>query len=334
MAALALACLLVAAPAAAQGSTTRPWDGSLPFDCVLQQAGTDAKFPHPEADPFCVEYDKRKQNVTEGGLVQFLSLEPARVAAASPKCFYFQRDHWRGSIVQGDERTETYNWDGSYYFDKARGTGGVYVENFTFNNQTADPRLMPGFPEEYKPFFGPGRGGVQADDSVARDPACVEKAQRRPPQRRPAAPRCRVPGGRVDTGIGGVRLGMTRKAVRQSLGAPLRESLRWMRWCFDGGGGLAAGYRSAGPRARTELVLTTARTFDVRGIRVGSHWRTVRRRLRGERRLPRSRTLRVYTVRGRRHVLLVGIRRGRASFLAVAGRRLSKKALIRYVRSG
>ena len=39
--------------------------------------------PHPEADPFCVEFDKRRQNVTELGVVDFLSKEPARVAAAS-----------------------------------------------------------------------------------------------------------------------------------------------------------------------------------------------------------------------------------------------------------
>ena len=136
-----------------------PYDGVLPFECVLQQAGTEAEFPDPDADPFCVEYDKRHQNVTELGVVQFLSLEPARVAQASPKCFYFQRDHWVGSVVQDDGRTETYSWDGSYYFDKAKGAGGAYVENFTINNQSGDPTAMPGFPEEWKPYFGYGRGG-------------------------------------------------------------------------------------------------------------------------------------------------------------------------------
>ena len=42
--------------------------------------GTD--FPDPGADPFCVEFDKTNQNVTDFGIVDFLSKEPARVAAA------------------------------------------------------------------------------------------------------------------------------------------------------------------------------------------------------------------------------------------------------------
>src|SRR3954466_7890454 len=102
--------------------------GTNPFSCTLQQLGMGTEFPQPDADPFCVEYDKTHQNATELGVVQFLSKEPARVAAASDKCFYFQRDHWTGSVVQG-RQPETYHWDGSYYFDKLRGTGGVYVEN-------------------------------------------------------------------------------------------------------------------------------------------------------------------------------------------------------------
>ena len=94
------ALALIPASAYGQGPA-EPFDGTIPFDCVLQQVGTGADFPDPDADPFCVEYDKRHQNVTQGGVVEFLSLEPARVAAASPKCFYFQRDHWTGSLVQG-----------------------------------------------------------------------------------------------------------------------------------------------------------------------------------------------------------------------------------------
>ena len=61
-----------------------------------------------------------------------------------------------------DGRTETYSWDGSYYFDKAKGAGGAYVENFTINNQSGDPTALPGFPEEWKPYFGYGRGGVHS----------------------------------------------------------------------------------------------------------------------------------------------------------------------------
>jgi hypothetical protein len=157
------------------------YDGSVPFACELQQLGTGTDFPHPDADPFCVEYDKRHQNVTQLGVVQFLTQEPARFAAAGPKCWYFQRDHWVGSVVQDDGATQTYKWDGSYFFDKARGLGGVYIENFSINGQTGDPRTLPGFPEAWKPYFGPGRGGVQTSDTVRADPRCVAKAQAAPP---------------------------------------------------------------------------------------------------------------------------------------------------------
>ena len=70
---------------------------------MLQNVGTGTEVPTPEADPFCVEFDKTHQNITEFGLVEFLALEPARVAAAAPKCFYFQHDHWTGSIVEGQQ---------------------------------------------------------------------------------------------------------------------------------------------------------------------------------------------------------------------------------------
>lgn len=157
------------------------YDGSNPFKCELQQVGKGTDFPDPDADPFCVEYDKTEQNVTELGVVDFLSKEPARVAVASDKCFYYQTDHWRGSIVQDDERTETYNFDGSYYFDLARGVGGTYARNFTLNNQTFDPTTVPGFPEEYKPFFGSGEGGIQFTDGIPIDQRCVEKAEETDP---------------------------------------------------------------------------------------------------------------------------------------------------------
>ena len=95
-----LAAVIGVSSAHASGPTG--WDGTNPFVCTLQQLGGGTDFPQPDADPFCVEYDKRHQNVTQLGVVQFLSLEPARVAAAGPKCFYFQRDHWVGYVVQGD----------------------------------------------------------------------------------------------------------------------------------------------------------------------------------------------------------------------------------------
>jgi hypothetical protein len=83
-------------------------------------------------------------------------MEPARVAAAVPKCFYFQHDHWTGSIVQG-QPPELWHWDGSYFFDKARGIGGVYVSDL----QSA--------------LFGPVTGGVRLVSLGSVDPICAAK---------------------------------------------------------------------------------------------------------------------------------------------------------------
>jgi hypothetical protein len=324
-----------AAPAGAQTGTSG-WDGTNPFDCTLQYAGTEAGVPNPEADPYCVEFDKRHQNVTELGVVQFLSLEPARVAAASPKCFYFQHDHWVGSIQQGNPATQTYAWDGSYYFDKARGTGGVYVENFSFNGQTGDPSQLPGFPAEYKPFFGNGRGGVQRSEAVDADPSCMAKGEGKSPYRqdRPGGSsgssdmdRCRVAGGRVDRGIGGVRLGMKRTSARQKLGPPTTESARYATWCMTGGGNLVAAFDRSGASGRAVLVLTTAPPFDARGFRTGSKSYKARRGLRRERAIAKN----VLAMKRRKDVLIAGLASGRVSFVASASRRISAKRTARFL---
>jgi len=99
----AIGCIAAPAAGAQQGDPTAPYDGQSPFNCELQDVGTGTAFPHPEAEPFCVEFDKTQQNITGLGLLDFVSKEPDRVAAAGPKCFYFQRDHWTGSIVQGSQ---------------------------------------------------------------------------------------------------------------------------------------------------------------------------------------------------------------------------------------
>ncbi len=153
------------------------YGGANPFECRIQRVGTGVDFPRPRADPFCVEYDKSRQNLTELGIVDFLLNEPARVAAASDKCFYYQRDHWHSSVDQQWEQTEIYNWDGAYFFDKARGAFGLYVQNFTVNNSSVDPTALPGFPRELRPYFGYGRGGVKFLGRIPVAPECVEKAQ-------------------------------------------------------------------------------------------------------------------------------------------------------------
>jgi hypothetical protein len=336
-AAAALALALAAMPrAAAAEEGTAGWDGTNPFNCTLQQLGTGTDFPQPDADPFCVEYDKRHQNVTEGGVVQFLSQEPARFAAAGPKCFYFQHDHWVGSVVQGDPATQTYAWDGSYYFDKAKGTGGAYVENFTFNGQTGDPTQLPGFPEAYKPYFGNGRGGVQRTGDVPADPNCVAKANEKSPYRSAGggpgtgatnSDKCRVPGGRVYRGIAGIKLGWKRVRVRQALGLPTTESSRYLTYCMTGGGRVAAAFDRSGAAGRVVLVVTDSAPFDERGVRVGTRSAKAKRKLKGHRGIAKS----TIALRRKRDVLVAGLSKGRVAFLASASRKISAKRTARFL---
>ena len=324
--------LLLASPSLAVGLAG--YDGSNPFNCTVQSIGLGTDFPRPDDDPFCVEYDKTHQNVTMLGVVEFLAQEPARVAAAVPKCFYYQHDHWTGSIVQGDARTETYHFDGSYYFDKARGAGGVHVRNFRIAGQTSDPSLIPGFPAEYRPFFGPGRGGVQLTGAgVQVEPRCVELAGRNRVYRSPARDAaCRVAGGRVGRGIGGIALGARRTRVRSALGPPTSESSYSVRYCLEAGGTLVAGFRGPSPRSRTLIVKVDSPSFSTRGLGPGTGERRARRILRGERVHPRGGSAKLLILRQRRRTLVAAVRRGRLSYLAVARPRISLRTLVRDLR--
>ena len=293
------------------------YDGSIPFDCELQQLGTGTDFPHPDADPFCVEYDKRHQNVTELGVVQFLAQEPARFAAAGPKCWYFQRDHWVGSIVQDDGTTQTYKWDGSYYFDKARGLGGVAIENFSINGQTGDPRDLPGFPEAWKPYFGPGKGGVQTTDSVRADPRCVAKAKATPA---PGPYKCPEVSGSVRDRIGPLALGIRRREAEDALGPPARETTGVARWCTAQGGKLSAGFA----RDRLVFAMTTSPKFSLRGISPGDRSAKARKRFR---KLTQRGGVGVYVVSSKKRLLLLGADRKRIRFIALAPARSRAKTL-------
>jgi hypothetical protein len=313
---LAAAAAVLALPAAQVGAASGPsgYDGKIPFDCELQQAGEGTQFPHPDADPFCVEYDKTHQNLTQLGVADFLSKEPARVAAAGPKCWYFQRDHWTGSVVQDDGATRTYHWDGSYFFDKARGLGGVFVENFTIDGQTGDPRTLPGFPEDWKPYFGPGKGGVQSSDTVRADPRCVAKAKEAPA---PGPYRCSAAGGKVGAGIGPLRLGMTRREAEDALGPPARTTGAVGRWCTEDGGKLVGAWRSG----RLVFALTTSPAFSARGVAPGKGSNNARRRFR-----KLAQRGGVAVLAGSRS-LLFGVDRRRVRFIAVVAPKASTTAI-------
>ena len=179
-AALVATALLVPAARATASSPPTPWDGTNPFRCTIQNAGEGTKVPDPGADPYCVEFDKTNQNVTQLGMATFLLNEPARTEAAVPKCFYFQEDHWRGSVIQSNGQTEVYEFYGHYFFNKATGDGGVYARDFNIAGQTFDPTTLPGFPPQYGQYFGPGTGGMITHDSFQPDPACAAQAAKNP----------------------------------------------------------------------------------------------------------------------------------------------------------
>jgi hypothetical protein len=170
--------LALVAPAAA-GQRPTGWGGENPFRCTLQQAGLGATVPDMKADPFCIEFDKTRQNLTQGGIVAFLLQEPARLAAAGPKCRYFQVDHWRAAVVQDDRRTKIYEWTGHYFFDKARGEGGVWIEGFNINGRTFDPGSIPGIPREFSRYMDPGTAGFRTRNALMLDPLCALRYGRR-----------------------------------------------------------------------------------------------------------------------------------------------------------
>ncbi|MEU1280048.1 hypothetical protein [Streptomyces sp. NPDC005805] len=100
-------------------------------------------------DPLCVEYDKRDITLDNGGALRFLAAEPARIAAAVPVCRYLQRDHWSVQTTSGAVPLVT--WQGSYWFDRPRGEGGMHLTGFRVHGRTAGvgdavAALRPAFP--------------------------------------------------------------------------------------------------------------------------------------------------------------------------------------------
>jgi len=251
---VAAACL--AAPSAMATPTPyAPWDGTKPFRCPVQDVGTGTAFPRPEADPFCVKFDKTHQNITQGGLVDFLLKEPARVAAAAPKCRYYQKDHWTGRIVDGDQRTELYNFKGRYYFDKSSGAGGVFLRQLRILGRPADPATLPGMPDEFKQYFSKGGGGAKLDFGMPGSPLCSAATANAAAVARSAAAddyyttpddyyttpkpggggkknKCiRVKGKVTKRGLGKARLGDSAGKLKKAIGKPAKLGSDYYRYC-------------------------------------------------------------------------------------------------------
>ncbi len=253
--ALLAGCLAIAASAAIAGTASAqpyaPYDGHGPFNCELQDVGTGTDFPHPDADPFCVEFDKTQQNVTDLGIFDFLSKEPARVAAAAPKCFYFQRDHWTGSVVQG-QSPELWHWDGSYFFDKASASGGANLANFRVAGQAMD--ATPYAPADFQPYLSPGGGGgAYVSGDVQADPSCAARVDT--PSERAQVYYHTVPAGSVSrTAIGPFSLSQPVSALHAANG-PAHETLDGSeRFNATGGGQLRLAYAPAAGEGGGETV--------------------------------------------------------------------------------
>jgi hypothetical protein len=312
---------------------------------VIQNAGLGTKVPDPSADPYCVRFDKTHQNITGLGIVDFLLKEPARTAAAVPKCFYFQEDHWRGTVSQGEE-TAVYEFQGHYFFNKATGDGGVWVTGFTVDGQTFDPTALPGFPPADGKYFGPGTGGFITHDDVPADPQCAALAKHHPGGVYPApqTPRC-VPGAGSVTrrGLGPLLLGARENAVRSELGPPSRIDRGFLHYCVSGGGsflvgqpGDRSGTLGTGGREPTVMLMTTSRGFTLTGrrrhlLRVGARASAARRAFPHARRFLKVAGVQVLRARPG---LLVGLRRGRVAYLVSYSPRQirTRKPLASYLR--
>ena len=204
----------------------------------------------------------------------------------------------------------------------------------------ADPQATAGFTEDHlaalaRTFAYNDPRGSKAAPGRTRD-ANVELIVKDPRAGRGAglcavASR-RLGGKRVDR----ARLGLRRRSNRRlyprhSLG---RKSRRIDRFCIVGGGHVRVGYPtggllkglSRGERRRlgdrAVLALSSSPRHRVHGLRRGSRLRSVRRRLRGERRYRTGRDS-WFLAAGRQARVVVKVRRGRVSEVGLADLRLS-----------
>lgn len=313
------ATVLLATPAsaAAQSSPFAPWDGANPFNCVLQDVGTGTEYPDPGADPFCVKFDKTNQNVTDFGIADFAAQEPARVAAASPKCFYFQYDEWTGSIVQGSQ-PELWHWDGRYFFDKAKGIGGASVRAFRIGGTPQD--ATPFVPPEYGPYFDEtGGGGVITTLESGPDPSCVAKADSEEERaavysNQPDFGDCVPPGGKIRARkVGRARLGASRERVRAKVGPPKRSDTGRDAWCVIGGGTMSVHY----VKDEASRIRTTTPGHSIRGVGPGDRGGALKGAGFEDPGWRRGGT-RIYELRGRTRELFAGVRRGTVRWIEVA----------------
>jgi len=147
--------------------------------------------------------------------------------------------------------------------------------------------------------------------------------------------------------VGPAALGRTRRGQRRVLRRPRLKSRKGIdRYCVVGGGTLRAGYPTrrlnVGMSSRTRrsirkravLAISTSKRLRLRKLRVGSRTRTLRKRLKGERRIRVGRNV-WYTARGKRSRLLFRTRGGRVRELGLGNKRLTatSSGTVRFLRA-
>lgn len=121
------------------------------------------------------------------------------------------------------------------------------------------------------------------------------------------------------SGLAGVGIGRRRKALEQAITSPvLRRRGRSTRWCVKGSQGTVTAAFTR-PQ-KVGLVLSTARGHGTRGVWAGRRVSRLQRAFRHRKRIARG----LYRA-GSRSRLVVGTRRGKISFVAVASRGVLKK---------
>ena len=115
--------------------------------------------------------------------------------------------------------------------------------------------------------------------------------------------------------IGRIRIGFSRNRLLRRVPAPGKRLRRSWRWCVKRSNGSVRAVFSRG--GRVTLVATTARSHGNRGVRPGSPIARLRRSYPGRRAVAGG----IYRA-GRGSPRLIGVRRGRVRFIAVASRGL------------
>lgn len=127
--------------------------------------------------------------------------------------------------------------------------------------------------------------------------------------------------------IGRVRIGYTRKRLRQVRVKLVRKTKRSYRFCVKKSKRRVSAVFS--PRGRVLLVATTASAHGNRGVRPGVSARVLRRAYSRRRAIGRG----LFRA-NRKSTRLIGVRKGRVRYIAVVDRRLlrNKRSLRRYIR--